>query len=367
MVALMVLDHVREYFSFDALQFDPMNVWRTTPALFVARWVTHLCAPTFVFLAGASAYLQRQNGRVGWSLSKRLLTRGTWLIAFELTVVGFAFNFSEPFLFLQVIWAIGLGFVVLSLLTAVPLSILAALGAALIVFNGWLAACLAPPLLPAPIWHALVLPGPLDPAPGMVAYPALPWVGILMLGYAAGPTISSAVRQVRWNVVVGGALMLLAFAMLRIADVGDAEHWGQGPTPALRGLSFLAVNKYPPSPQYVLLTLGISALLLAVLTTVPCRRATMIHAFGRAPFFTYILHIYIIHASALLVGVALGISPTAFLGFIQGATMLKDAQWGFGLPSVIAIWIAALLVLRPAAIWFARLKSERSWWWLSYL
>ena len=366
MVALMVLDHTREYFSAQALQFDPMDVSKTTLSLFATRWVTHLCAPTFVFLAGASVHLQRVAGKPEAALRRQLLTRGLWLILLELTVIGFAFNFAEPFLFLQVIWAIGVGMVLLSVFSALPQWVVGIVGLASLALTPLLTPMLAP-VMPAPLWHVILAPGPLAPLPGLAVYPILPWFGILAVGYAAGPMLACADAALRRRALTAGIFLITSFALLRIAGIGDVRTGGVGPTIALRILSHLDISKYPPSLQYVSLTLGVSALLLAALTRVPPSRLPMLHAFGSAPFFTYVLHIYLVHGLALAVGLALGVPGAAFAHFIEGTTALRDGGWGFGLPVVYLVWLSVLLVLRPLAIRFAAVKRRRGRWWLSYL
>jgi uncharacterized membrane protein len=366
MVALMVLDHVREYFSAAALQFEPTDLFRTTPALFAVRWVTHLCAPTFVLLSGLSVSLQRANGREGGALRRRLLARGAWLILLELTAIGFAFNFAEPFLFLQVIWAIGFGMVLLALLLDLPAVAIAAIGIALIVLNPVLSEAAAPYLSGA-LWHVLFAPGPIAPLPGVVAYPGLPWAGVLLLGYGLGPALLARRSKLRHVALLTACALLAGFVALRLAGIGDPRPWDVGPTTILRTLSFLNVTKYPPTPQYLLVTLGTSALLLAAFASVDSRRLPMLRAFGRAPFFNYVVHIYLIHLSAMAIGVAMGLPASLFAGFIESSAPLKDAGWGFGLAWVLAIWAATLLALRPLSIWFAGLKARRTQWWLSYL
>jgi uncharacterized membrane protein len=366
MVALMVLDHVREYFSAAALQFEPTDLLRTTPALFAARWVTHLCAPTFVLLSGVSVALQRANGRRGGPLRRRLLARGAWLILLEATAIGFAFNFAEPFLFLQVIWAIGFGMILLALLVELPAPAVAAIGTALIVLNPLLSEA-AEPYLNGALWHALFSPGPIAPLPGVAAYPALPWAGVLLLGYGIGPALLARRAELRRTALSTAGALLAGFVALRLAGIGDPRPWGMGPTTILRALSFINVTKYPPTPQYLLLTLGTSALLLAALASVDARRLPMLRAFGRAPFFTYVLHIYLIHLSAMAIGVAMGLPASLFAGFIESSAPLRDADWGFGLGWVLVVWAATLLALRPLSIWFAGLKARRTEWWLSYL
>lgn len=366
MVALMVLDHVREYFSADALLFEPNDMLRTTPALFLVRWVTHLCAPSFVLLSGLSVHIQATNGRTDLALARRLLARGGWLILLELTVIGFGFNFSEPFVLLQVIWAIGLGMIVLAAFIAAPRLLIGCVGAALVAFDLRLAGALGP-VLPGWLFHALLLPGPLGPVPGMVAYPALPWVGIFLLGYAVGPWLLAQRSDLARRALMAAAVLIPLFVALRVLGIGDPLPWGIGASPALRALSFINVSKYPPSPQYVTLMLGTSALLLAGLHRIEPARLPMLRAFGRAPFFTYLVHIYLVHGSALLLGVAIGTPAGAFAGFIESAAGLKAAHWGLPLGAVLLVWAATLVILRPLAIRFAAVKNRRTEWWLSYL
>ena len=367
MVALMVLDHTREYFSAEALQFDPLDLSRTTAWLFATRWVTHLCAPTFVFLAGVSVHLQRVAGKPEGAIRRQLIARGLWLILLEATLIGFAFNFAEPFLFLQVIFAIGLGMVALAAFTRLPQPIVAIVGLAALALTPWLSTLAAPPLMPAPFWHLLLVPGPLAPLPGICVYPALPWFGLLALGYSAGPMLVCPPALLRRRAVLAGAVLIACFALLRAVGIGDVRSGGAGASLPLRLLSHLDVSKYPPSLQYAALTLGVSALLLAALTRVPASRLPMLHAFGSAPFFTYVLHIYIVHGLALAAGLALGVPASAFTHFIEGSAALRGAGWGFGLPAVYLVWLAVLLILRIPAIRFAAVKRRRSRWWLSYL
>jgi uncharacterized membrane protein len=102
-IVIMVLDHVRDFFFVDAFRFSATNLEKTTAVLFATRWITHICAPTFVFLAGVSVFLQWSRGRRGWRLAAFLASRGLWLIALEVTVVTMAFTFAWDGAFLQVI------------------------------------------------------------------------------------------------------------------------------------------------------------------------------------------------------------------------------------------------------------------------
>jgi uncharacterized membrane protein len=366
MVALMVLDHTREYFSAAALQFDALDVSRTTPQLFATRWVTHLCAPTFVFLAGVSVHLQRVGGKAERAIRRQLLTRGLWLILLEATVIGFAFNFGEPFLFLQVIWAIGIGMVALAAFSFLPGWIVGGVGFLSVALTPLLTA-VTQPLLAGPLWHLLFVPGPLSPLPGVTVYPVIPWFGVLALGYAAGPLLARPGETLRRRALIAGVILLAAFTLLRTAGIGDVRAGGAAPDAVLRALTFIDVSKYPPSLQYVCVTLGVSALLLAALTAASPARLRMLHAFGSAPFFTYVLHIYIVHGLALLVGVAVGVPASAFTHFIEGTRALRDAGWGFGLPMVFVVWMIVLIILSPLSIRFSAVKRGRGRWWLSYV
>jgi uncharacterized membrane protein len=192
-VALMVLDHTREYFSAAAGVFSPTDPEQTTLAFFVTRWATHLCAPTFVFLAGASIRL-RQAG--GGDLQRFLLVRGVWLLALEFTVIGFGFNFAEPILFFQVIWAIGFSMVLMSVLVRAPPASVGALGLAIIAGHGLFSGIDAARFgAAAPLYELMMAPGPAPFLPGIIAYPALPWFGILAVGYASGGCSACRTRQ----------------------------------------------------------------------------------------------------------------------------------------------------------------------------
>ena len=380
-VALMVLDHVREYWSDTALVFQPTDLARTTPALFATRWVTHLCAPTFVFLAGASVWLQLAAARDDGARSgvaRFQVTRGLWLVALELTVISFAFDFGAPFAFFQVIWAIGAGLVLLAALLRLPPTAVFVLGAvALLVadgiaLTGAAAATRLPPLAQLG-WHLLFAPGLATPLPGLVAYPLLPWFGILCMGFGAGPVFDRAPDARRRALLAAGAAALALFAVLRLANVGDAP-WRPQATTALTALAFLNVSKYPPSPLFVLATLGVTLPLVGLLEA---RRRpapavlrpveSMLRAFGRTPMFTYLLHVFLVHGSALLVGVALGFPARAFTRFLEDPAPLRALDWGFGLPTVYAVWAATCVALWPASRWYAARRAQAPRWWMRYL
>jgi uncharacterized membrane protein len=369
-IALMVLDHVREYFSAEALAFEATDLARTTPALFATRWVTHLCAPTFVLLAGVAAYLQRANASDPTRVSRFLLTRGLWLIALELTVISFGFDFAAPFFFFQVIWAIGLGMVLLAPLVRLPPAVVLALGALIVAGHDALAPIDAADLgALGPAWRLLMEPGPAPaPLPGLVAYPALPWFGVLCLGYGLGFVFTRPDMERRRALVALGAGALALFAVLRATNgYGDPAPWRPQADGVFTALSFFKVSKYPPSLLFVLVTLGVALPLGVALERLRGWPARLLLAFGRTPLFTYLLHVYLVHGLALAAGVAAGVPAAAFTHYLSDQSGLKAAGWGVGLPAVYGIWALVVAALYPVARWYAAVKQQRRAWWMRYL
>ncbi|WP_133175353.1 DUF1624 domain-containing protein [Sphingomonas oleivorans] len=367
MIVLMILDHVREYLHEQALLFQPTDVGRTTALLFATRWVTHLCAPTFVLLAGVAVGLQKANGRT--SLRRYLVTRGLWLILLELSVIAFALDFAAPFLFLQVIWAIGFGMLLLAVLIHLPHRWVLAIGAVIVAGYPLLA-----PFAPEPgtggaiAWTLLFQPGPLPWLNGFVAYPALPWFGIMALGFGMAPVFLAPAMERARTLVCIGLGMLALFLLLRGSNgYGDFQPWAVQAEAWRTALSFLNVSKYPPSLDFVLATLGCSLLFAPFVARLTGRLGRMLDAFGRASLFTYIVHIYATHGLALVIGLALGFPPQLFLGFLSDPQPLVDAGWGLGLFWIYLCWLAVCVTLYPLAAWFAVLKSRRREWWLRYL
>lgn len=368
-IILMVLDHVRDYVHAQAFAFDPTDLAQTTPALFATRWITHLCAPTFVFLAGVSIFLQRANGKDPGKLTRFLLTRGLWLIVLELTVIAFGFNWKLPFVFLQVIWAIGAGMLLMAAVAHLPRAVVLALGALIVIGHPLLAGIDAADLGAwSLLWRLGMEPGPVDAVRGgLLLYPVIPWFGVMCLGYGLGFLFAQEPRRRRRNVLFLGLGAIAAFIVLRAATgFGDPSPWqAQHGDAATTALAFINVTKYPPSLLYVLATLGVAMLLLLVIErlAVPAQRVVL--TFGRTPLFTYVLHIYVVHALGLAMGVLAGLPPTHYVDFIGDSG--RNASAGFGLFAVYAAWLASLLVLYPVCAWFAAVKRRRRDWWLSYL
>ena len=376
-IAIMVLDHSRDYFHYYALRFDPTDPAKSWPLLFATRWVTHLCAATFVFLAGVSIYFQRANGKPG--LPAFLLKRGLWLILLECTVISFGFNFGEPFIFLQVIWAIGASMICMSLISRLSARWVLVLGLAILLLYPFVLAATAHAAVDATragsagatdllgvIRTVALAPGLLSPH--ILAYYAfIPWLSIMCLGFGLGPLyrLDRAERTRRLLPVAVG--LLVAFALLRLIDgYGDPAPWHHQANTVRTFMSFMNVSKYPPSPDYAFSTLGVSILLFLALDSLRGPLARVLLAYGRTPLFTYVCHIYILHLLMLAAVVALGF-PFGTATDVVLSTKAMDNGWGFNLPVVYAVWLFVLIALIPLSMWFSALKARRRDWWLSYL
>jgi uncharacterized membrane protein len=374
LMVIMALDHARDYFS--GVSIDPTDPVHSWPSLFLTRWITHICAPGFLLLAGTSVYLQRQRKSAA-TLTRFLLTRGLWLIFFEATVVSFAWSFGFGWPILQVIWVIGFAMIVLAGLQWLPLPVVGLFAAVVIFGHNMLDGIHAAALGNwADTWRILHERGllTLNGHPIILyGYPILPWVGVMALGYCFGPVVmQSPERRQRLSALFGAACLGL-FAVLRLThSYGD-------PGPGLQHLatfsntvmSFFSVQKYPPSLHYLLSTLGVVFLLFSLADyAVQHARAPRTRAFldvyGRVPFFFYIIHIFLIHALAL--AVAASIRPDWQFWITPDVVFLSHFKnWGYGLPVVYTVWIGVVLVLYPACAWFAKLKDRRRDWWLGYL
>jgi uncharacterized membrane protein len=375
-IVLMVLDHVRDFLYAGAWGSDPLDPAHTTGLLYATRWITHLCAPTFVFLAGASAWLQRERGKSAPDLARFLLARGLWLVFLELTLVGFAWSFSLPFLLaLQVIWAIGWSMVGLAALVRLPRAAVLVLGLLIIAGHN-----LLDPLLPArfgnlaDVWMALHAPG-LWRYHGMPfafdAYPVLPWLGVMLLGYGLAPwfLLPAAPRDRRFLSL--GAALLALFLLLRYFNgYGDPQPWTVQASFGQSVMSFLRVQKYPPSLFYVCATLGLMFLSVPLVSRWRGPLARVVLVFGSVPLFAYVLHLYLAHALAILLRLATGQSIAGQIDLVRVQFTHPEllAGTGFSLAVVYATWIAVLVILYPLCRWYSRLRQRhRDWWWLSYL
>jgi uncharacterized membrane protein len=294
----MALDHTRAFLS-DA-RFAPLDLLHTTPALFLTRWVTHFCAPVFFLLAGLGAALSLGYGRARPEFSRSLLTRGLWLVLLELTVVsvGWHFTFRVVPWTAGVIWALGWSMVLMAALAWLPLPVVAVVGVALIGLHN--ATDAVPPDAfgaAAWLWRVLHVPDRNADTLIRVDYPIVPWVGVMALGYCMGPLMRQPPTRRRRALLALGVLTVAAFLALRVTNgYGDPQPWSAQPTRTATALDFLRVRKYPPSLDFLLMTLGPAFMALAWLERARGRLATILVTFGRVPLFFYVLHIYLAHA-----------------------------------------------------------------------
>ncbi len=372
LMIVMALDHTRDYFS--NIEVNPTDPHHSWPLLFFTRWITHLCAPGFVALAGTSVYLQRQRGKTPGELQRLLITRGLWLMLLDLTVISFGWSFSiAPFF--QVIFAVGCSMVCLGLIIRLPTLAIGGMGVGIAVLHNLLDPIRASALGDyADGWVLLHQMGMLtyhDHPIGFVAYPVLAWFGIICLGYGFG-TIAAAAPEVRRrsSILLSGGLVG-AFLVLRIFHIyGDSSPFEVLATPAQTIMSLLNVTKYPPSLQYILATFSVLLLLYAGFDLAASRGwvptvRTVLETFGRVPFFYYVPHIYLLHLAALAATIAM--HANTHFWFTLGVIVGGPKPIGFSLGVVYLIWMAIVAVLYLPCVWFAGIKSRRRNWWLSYL
>jgi uncharacterized membrane protein len=364
---VMALDHTRDFFANGG--FNPRDV--TDTALFLTRWVTHFCAPTFIFLAGISAFLYGAQGRSTREVSRFLVTRGLWLVLIEFTVVrlGWSFDIHFNYFVAQVIFAIGVSMVALSAIVHLPRGAIVAIGLAMIAGHNALDGIKAEQLgAAAPLWNLLHQPGLFDIAPGVkfiVLYPLVPWIGVMAAGYALGPVLAQERAARVPQLFMLGAAVTLGFVVLRATNLyGDPAPWAIQDTLPATVLSFINCEKYPPSLLYLAMTLGPALMLVAALESVRGPVADWIATFGRVPFFYYVAHIFLLHALAVLFAwVTIG-----EIGFLFGRLAgRKPATYGMDLAGIYAVWLAVVVSLYPLCRWFAGIKRRRTEWWWSYL
>jgi uncharacterized membrane protein len=391
-IVVMALDHVRDYFS--NATFDPVDLALTTPAYFLARWVTHFCAPAFSFFAGTGAFLSLGRGRSERDLAHFLATRGIFLILLEAVVLRFVWTFNLlPFTGLGTLWSLGVAMLVLAFLIRIRLPVwaIAAFGAALVLshnaFDFLDRTRLAPPW--DSLWTALHrgglipfgdpahLPPGAPPLPGLfmvdVAYPLIPWPGVMALGYAFGKILERPREARRRAVLLLGALGTAGFFLLRAWNVyGDPVRFSRQASPLFTALSFLNCEKYPPSLLYLLMTLGPSLVVFSLVDRPPGAFGRFLSVYGRVPMFFYVVHLPVVHALAVVVaGVrAESLADRGLRWAIfesPGFASLPPRGYGFGLAGVTLIWLLVVVSLYPACVWYGKLKAERRARWMSYI
>jgi uncharacterized membrane protein len=374
-MVIMALDHTRDFVHNAAMAFQPENLALTTPAIFLTRWITHVCAPAFMFCAGIGAFLRLERGGTKAQLSRFLLTRGLWLIVLEFTVVraGFFFDLGFDPLFLLVFWALGWSMIALALLVHVPYRILLGVSVAMIALHnlldgvsptrfgqfGW-------------VWQILHVQSLLSTKPlVLVAYPLVPWIGVMTAGYCFGRVYRLSADRRRKLLMALGLSLCAAFVVVRAWNVyGDPRPWSVQPHPVFSVLSFLNATKYPASLSFLLMTLGPAIAFLGWVDRRRVRGSNPLLVFGRVPLFYFVLHIPLIHVLAIaLPWLYYGAAPFLFLPppTLGSPREAFPADYGWSLGVVYVVWAVAVAALYPVCLWFARLRARRRDWWLSYV
>lgn len=373
---IMALDHVRDYLYSGSFYYDPLDLTKTSGILFFTRWITHFCAPIFMLLAGTSASLIGQK-KTKKELSVFLIKRGLWLIFLEMFVVnlGWNFNITFPMFFFITIWALGLSMIILAALIHLPKKLILGLSVVIILGHnlldgvhvqgssleafGW-------SLLHDQqffTWHKEIL---------LVGYPIVPLMAVMSLGYCLGDWFSAgydAGKRQR-NLLIAGSSFIVVFILLRYTNLyGDPVKWTTQKDAFFTFLSFIKVNKYPPSLLYVLLTVGSAFLFLSFTEKLKGGIVNVVSVYGRVPMFYYLIHIYVIHLVAII---ASAFTP----GQDWKIWFLKQPIWfttnlkgyGFSLPVAYLIWIAIVIAMYPLCKRYDAYKqTNKGKWWLSYL
>jgi uncharacterized membrane protein len=370
---IMALDHVRDLMHIDSINQNPTDFATTTPLLFFTRWITHLCAPTFVFLAGTSVYLSLKNKNNIQEARQHLVKRGLWLLVLEFTVVNFALFFDIGFhtLLFEVIAAIGFGFVILGLVLKTPPKRLGIIGLVIIFFHNLL------PLIPfaegsvikavlTPLFSPAAIP--LGEKTFIMGYPPIPWLGIMLTGFAFGSYFQKEKEERKKTFLKLGLGILVLFIAIRFINIyGDPTPWAGQKDSIFTFLSFINVTKYAPSLLFCLLTLGIMILLLAIAEQFNESIKKVTSVYGKVPLFYFIVHFYFIHILTL--------TMLFFQGF--NWSQLEFAKGTFGRPEGIAsglplwtiyiIWMSVVVLLYKPCKWFGNYKTKNNYWWLRYV
>jgi uncharacterized membrane protein len=369
-MVVMALDHVRAFFSHDALSFDPTDLTKTNAPLFLTRWVTHFCAPVFFFLAGTGAFLWAARGKTKNELARYLLTRGLWLVFLQLTVVRY-FNLDYHIWFGVVIWALGWSMVALAALIYLPTYIIAAIGVIMIAGHNLLDQ-IRPESFGVFRWLWVILhhPDRLEPLPNVflfIGYPLVPWIGVTAAGYAFGALLRCEHSERRKRLLELGIGLTVAFIVIRALNVyGDPKPWSVQQSSLYTILSFINCEKYPPSLLFLLMTLGPAMIALALFDRAPGKFARPFVIFGRVPLFYYLVHLPLIHLLAVVFSYARYVPAYWLFTDPKSGPELSSPHHGYSLPVVYLVWLGVLLMLFPVCAWFARLKQRRRYAWLTY-
>jgi len=366
-MVVMALDHVRDFVTNH--RAPPENLAEGSAALFATRWVTHFCAPTFALLAGLGIGLAMQRGKRARAMSRFLVTRGLWLIVLDVVVtpIGWQLGFHLLPAFTLVLWSLGVSMIVMAALVHVPRRVVA-IGALAMIAGHNLLDGITPQMLGplAPLWHILHVPGFAVPDVVFVAYPLVPWVAVVALGWSLAALYAWDAARRRTFLLRAGIAATLLFVLLRALNgYGNPAPWTSQRSPALTVAAFLNVLKYPPSLDFLLMTLGPALVALALLERARGRVAGWLAVYGRVPLFYYVIHIYLAALLAVALAWVQGGEPRRILAVTDPGSI--PPWYGVSLAGVYIAWALVVVAMYPLCRWFARLKARRTDWWLAYL
>jgi uncharacterized membrane protein len=370
---VMALDHVRDMFHQGGP--DPTDLATTTPLLFFTRWVTHFCAPNFVFLSGISAFLAGRR-RTKKELSIFLIQRGIWLVLVELLIINtvFELNFHFHTIVLQVIWAIGISMILLGLIVWLPIELIGAIGALIFFGHNLFDYFPIPGVFSEILFNASGF-GPaniihLDQAHAVLdAYAVLPWTGVMLLGYVFGQLYQSNYEPEKRQRLLyrASALLFIMFLVFRYFNLyGDPAPWSHQKTVALSIVSFLNVTKYPCSLDYLCMTLGAGFFFLAIFEKTGNSMTRLFSIYGSVPFFYYVLHFMLVRIFNIAVFFISGFKASD-IPARPGDFSFHPEAFGFPLWGVYLVWLAVISTLYLPCRWFSDYKKNHKGWWLSYL
>lgn len=373
-MVIMALDHVRDMLHINSITQSPTDLQTTSPILFFTRWITYLCAPAFVFLAGTSAYLSNKKKNNLVDSRNFLLKRGFYLILLEFIVVNFALYFDPAYhtLLFEVIAAIGFGFIILGLLLKASIKTIAIVALVILFCHNLIAFM---PFTDGSLLKTIVSlffsPGAFPLGDGRVfvmAYPPIPWLGIMLLGFASGRFFELSLEKRKKLFVKIGSISLVLFIVLRFVNVyGDPVKWASQKNTVFTFLSFMNVTKYPPSLLFCLVTLGIMFLMLAFAERRSNRIFNILSVYGKVPLFYFLVHFFVIHLLLLGLMFFQGINWSE-MDFVSGTFgRPKGVPTGIDLWLIYLIWIIVVVILYKPCVWYGRYKMTHKQWWLKYL
>jgi uncharacterized membrane protein len=382
-MVIMALDHVRDFLykanvgNASAVATDPTNLATTNPGLFFTRWITHFCAPVFVFLTGTSAFLVSRK-KTKTELSTFLITRGLWLVFAEVFIITLGWTFDPHYylFILQVIWAIGMSMIVLGIMVYLPFWLILIIGLIIVCGHNALDHSQIEMKYKGGAIADLVYFGQFSIHSisstrfFIVVYSFLPWTGIMLLGYCLGKVFSSEYDERRRRKILMrlGFLLVLVFLVFRYTNLyGDPIGWSTQPRGAVYTfLSFFNLNKYPPSLLFVCMTLGPALILLSLIERVRNRFTSVMNIYGRVPMFYYIIHMFLIHTIVVVVFYVTGHGPND-IRTPNNPFLFRPSDLGFGLPGLYIIWLLVVISLYPLCKKYDAYKSSHSKWWLKYI